>query len=92
VILVPTASCGAALWIQQLRAIPQWREANVAECNRVAVAASERPAEGQGDAPTSVGADSPWLRGLRDDLRDSGPAREAFAVCMDRRASAYTSG
>ena len=87
VILLPTAGCAAALWLQQARGIPQWREANLAECNRIADAATARPDEA--GAPTSVDADSPWLRGLRDDLRGSEPAREAFAVCMDKRSNAY---
>lgn len=86
VIVVPTAGCAAALWLQQARGIPHWREVNTAECNRVADAASARPEEA---GATSVNADSPWLQGLRDDLRGSEPAREAYAVCMDKRSNAY---
>ena len=86
VVVLPTGGCAAALWFQQARGIEQWRKTSLAVCNGAADAASGRPADGA--APSSIGAGSPWLGGLRGELRGSEPAREAFAACMDGRAYA----
>ena len=76
VVVLPTAGCGAALLIQA-RGIAERRAASFSECNLEAAGAPK--------AASAVADASPWLYGLRSELRESGPAREAFEVCMDDR-------
>lgn len=82
--VLPMTTCAGMLWIQADGIIAA-REARVAGCNELANSAAGRPAQA---GASSVGADSPWLGGLRADLRGSEAAREAYAVCMDARAYA----
>ena len=79
VIVLPTVGCGAALLVQA-RAIAERRAASFDACNLEAAGARK--------AESAVADTSPWLYGLRRELRESGPAREAFEVCMDGRGFA----